>query len=146
MTHPPQQAAEVHTHTHTTPLTEATHLPCTLRLSPGTSEGRGGGSDFQVALILGHALSWVKPHWQQNSECTGDPSMGLFRPQTQYSSSSILKTEDSETKPKCITEVLIIAKCGKLCCEKLSYIEVMTICVCLTPAQQFLDANDSCVV
>lgn len=35
------------------------------RLSPNISWEREGSGNFQGALILGHILSWVKPHWQQ---------------------------------------------------------------------------------
>lgn len=103
------------------------------------SEEEEGGSNFQVALILGHTLSWVKPHWQQ--ECTGNPSLGLFRLQT-----ALLKTEDSETKPTNIAEVLIIAKCDKLCSETYA-LKPRPYCVYLTLAQKnSWMFKDSCTV
>lgn len=101
-----------------------------------------GGSNFQVALIPGHTLSWVEPHWQQEFWMYWGP---LLRPLGLRHSTvqpALLKPEDSETSPKCITEVLITAKCDKPWCEELLYIEAMTIlCLYLTLAQKLLDVQ-----
>lgn len=74
-------------------------------------EGEDGGSNFQVALILGHTLSWVgqTPLAAGILNVLGTPpwaSLGV-KHSTVYS--ALLKRESSETKPMNITEVLIIA-------------------------------------
>lgn len=60
------------------------------------SEEAGGGSNFQAALILGHTLSWVKPHWQQEFWMYWGPLLGL---QTQHSSSSTAEDGRFRNKP-----------------------------------------------
>lgn len=64
---PPSQEHCIHTHTHTHPSTDLKPHTCHdwAGCLPVLTEEEGGGSNFQVALILGHTLSWVEPHWQQ---------------------------------------------------------------------------------
>lgn len=78
--HPLEEVAHTNTrmHAHT-----STDVKPAISIFP---EEEGRGSNFQAALILGHTLSWVKPHWQQEFWMYWGPLLGL---QTQHSSSSI---------------------------------------------------------
>lgn len=129
--HPPEEVAHTHkymhahAHAHT-----ALHWPKARHLHTLGRRGRrqqlSGSTDSWTHSVLGQT-----PLAAGILNVLGNPpwaSLG-FKHSTVHP--ALLKIEDSETKPINITEVLIIAKCNEPFCEKLLYIEAMTI-LCLS--------------
>lgn len=121
-----------HTHTHTPPHHAS-------RPSPGITWRRG--RNFQVALSLRHALSGSKPTGSRNSECTEDPTLGPVRPQTQPSPSGITEDARFRNKPKPITEGSSQPNMVNHAGRSFHTPKPWPFCVCLTPAQNFLDVE-----
>lgn len=146
MIHPPKEGVHkntVCTHSHVCAHTDTdtrTHPSTELKPDPPVhsagrlqilAEAGRGGSNFQVHWFLDTPCSRSSPTGSSSSECAGDPppALGPFKRSTVHP--TLLKMEESETKCQPITEVLITAKHGKPCCEKLSYIEATTT-LCLS--------------